>query len=100
MIFMTQNVAYAADLLPWDFWSKSRQVVWEVPRRLGNDLDSSLDAVAQQPVTTEIFQCLAGCGVSNAIQSRNDLCEDRLDPTWCHQNTRTADRSISAFSIG
>lgn len=97
---MTQDVAYATNLFPGNFWSKSSQIVRNVPGGFGNDLDAALDTVAKQPITAEIFQCLAGRSSSDAIQGRNDLGEDRFDPTRRHQNTRTADRSISAFNIG
>lgn len=97
---MTQDVAYATNLFPGNFWSKSGQIVWNVPAGFGNDLDTALDTVAKQPIATKIFQCLAGRSRSDATQGRNDLGEDRLDPTGRHQNTRTVDRSISAFNIG
>jgi len=68
VILVAQDIADAAHLFPGDLGREFEQWVGNVARGFGNDLDTTLDAVAQKPVVAKIIKRLAARRPRDAVE--------------------------------
>lgn len=99
MVFVAQHIADPGQRRPAHVLVLALQIGREMAARLRDDLDASLHAVSKQPVPLKIAKRLAGDRRLNPHNSADNLIQDGAELAR-HQNTRTADRSMSARNIG
>src|SRR5437870_1558196 len=99
MVLMSQDVAYSCNARPLDFRPCRLEFVRKPPTRLRDDLDASLDDEAQFPFALEFRKCLADDFRLDALNGFEHVT-NRMTCLAFHQNTRTADCSMSLRSIG
>src|SRR5262245_12642266 len=99
VILVTENVPDAADHGPGQPRLRRQQFFRKVPHGLRNVLNSTLHGKAQQPVAIKGFEGFPFGGTLNFVDAIENVGQYR-GYAPAHQNTRMADCSMSARSIG
>lgn len=96
---MSQNVADAPDLRPWNFGAKALDVLRDPPARFGYDLDRPLACQFQERVGLVIGKCFAGDGRLDRTDRQVDVVEEVANVSR-YQKTRSAEAMMRSRRMG
>ena len=99
MVFVPKYVPDAGDAAPSDAWMHSLQMIGHVTAGFRNDFNRPLSSMAEQPILLKISKRLTSDCCLYPVDRDYYFVQNRCNFA-CHQNTRTADFSMSSRNIG
>lgn len=98
VILVSQDISDAADLFPRHVGRKCDEVIRQVARPFGDDLERSLDREFEQPILLELGEALSKSMRLDADDGVKHFGKNRPVAAHRDQKTRTAESSIALRS--